>query len=66
MSLNGDIQGRNRFIADNEFRINGQGTGDSDSLPLTAGKFMGIPPHSVRRKSYLFEQPGDPVLEISR
>ena len=40
LSLHGDIQSRDCFIADDEFRIHCERTGKADSLALTAGEFM--------------------------
>ncbi len=42
LRLDGDIKCRNRLIADNEFRIKGKGTGNTDALTLAAGKLMRI------------------------
>ena len=36
LSLDGDIQGRNRFVADDEFGIERQRAGNADALPLAA------------------------------
>ena len=47
LGLNGHVQGRNRLVADNQLGIDGQGPGDADSLPLAAGKLIGIPGHIV-------------------
>src|ERR1700722_16099247 len=38
-----DIQRGNRFVGDDELRAQGQGAGDSDSLPLSAAEFMREP-----------------------
>jgi hypothetical protein len=40
--LNRNIQRGDGFITDNDLGIEGQGTGDSDALPLSAAEFMGI------------------------
>ena len=40
LSLNRNIQSRNRFITYNEIRIYCKGTGNSNSLALAAGEFM--------------------------
>ena len=42
LRLYGHIQGGNRLIADDQLRLEHQGTGNADSLPLSTGKFMCI------------------------
>jgi hypothetical protein len=41
LRLDGDVQRRNRFVADDEGGVRGQGAGDADALPLPAGKLVG-------------------------
>ena len=40
--LNGDIQGRCRFVSDKDFRFTSQGHSNHYALTLAAGKLMGI------------------------
>ena len=47
LGLNGDIQGRGRFIGDEQIRITGQGDGDHDPLFHAPGQLMGILPHTL-------------------
>jgi hypothetical protein len=42
LGLDGNIQGGNRLIADNQPRVQSQGTGDTDTLPLAAGKLVRV------------------------
>src|SRR5262249_19053247 len=42
LSLNGNIKGRHRLIANDEFRIERKGPRDSDSLALTPGEFVSV------------------------
>lgn len=42
LRLDGDVQGRGRLVADEDFRIGGQGDGDDDSLTHAAGEFERI------------------------
>lgn len=42
LGLDGDIEGADRLVADEEFGFDGQGTGDSDPLPLASGELVGI------------------------
>ena len=41
LSLDGNVQGTDGFIADNEFRFNGKGTGDTDPLALSPAELVG-------------------------
>ena len=42
LRLNRNVQSRNRFVADDEFRVDGKRPCDSDTLTLAAGKFVRI------------------------
>ena len=43
LRLNGHVQRGNRLVTDNQLRIYCQRPRNTNALPLTAGKFMGIP-----------------------
>ena len=51
LCLIGYIQGRYRLITDDEFRIHSQGSGNTDTLLLTAREFSGIPHRHIRCKA---------------
>lgn len=59
LRLCGHIQSGNSFITDNELRVECQGSGNADSLPLTARKFMGISVHILGIQTYIFHQACD-------
>jgi len=42
LRLDGDVEGRYRFIGDNKFRFGGDGAANGDALALAAGEFVGI------------------------
>ena len=42
LGLHRDVERRNRFVADDELRLDRQRPGDADALPLPAGKFVRI------------------------
>jgi hypothetical protein len=42
LSLDRNVEGGDRFIANNEFRIEGEGAGDADALTLTTAEFVGV------------------------
>ena len=41
LSLNGDVQGTDGFVADNEFGFDGEGAGDADPLALSSAELVG-------------------------
>ena len=41
LSLDRDIEGTDRFVADNEFRFDGERAGDADALALAAAELVG-------------------------
>ncbi len=47
LRADGDIQSRDRLIGNDELVLEDEGAGDADPLPLSAGEFVGIPPHGV-------------------
>jgi hypothetical protein len=42
LGLDGDVQGRGRFVGDEQFGSAGQGDGDHDALAHAAGEFERI------------------------
>ena len=64
LGLDGDVQSRDGLVADDEFRIQGQGAGDADPLALAAGEFMGVPPDVVRLEAHRFEQLADLFIPL--
>ena len=42
LCLDGHVQCGDRFVTDNELRVQGQGAGDADTLALAAGELMRI------------------------
>ncbi len=52
LSLDQDIQGRNRLIQNEELRIHSQGPGQRDPLALAAGELMGKAIQDIRRQSH--------------
>ena len=41
LGLDGDVEGGDGFVADDELGAQGQGAGDADALALAAGEFGG-------------------------
>jgi len=60
LGLNGDVERRNRFIANNEFRIKRKGSCDTNALALATREFVRITGGLFRRKTnggHEFEHP---------
>ena len=53
--LDGYVERRNGFIANDELRFNGEGAGDTDALTLTAGEFVWVTAKVIRWKFYAFK-----------
>ena len=56
LSLHAHIQGRSRFVTDQEIGFTGQGAGNRDALPLTAGELMGIARQVLSRQAHRTQQ----------
>ena len=41
LGLDRDIEGTDRFVADDKLRFDGEGAGNTDALALTSAKFVG-------------------------
>ena len=42
LGLDGDVEGRDGLVADDELRVEGEGAGDADALALAAGELVGV------------------------
>jgi len=51
LSLYRNVQGRDRFVGDDQLRFDRQGPGDADSLALAATELMGIAVHVLRSQA---------------
>ena len=60
LRLNRDIEGRDRFVADDELGFQCQCAGNRDPLPLTARELVRITAHMFRREAHLMQQFGNP------
>jgi len=59
LGLNGDIQGRDGFVADDEFGHGGQGAGNADALALPTGEFVRVAVHKFGVELHQFEEFGN-------
>ena len=62
LGLNRYVQGGNRLVADDKFRLHRQGPGDTDPLLLSPGKFVGIPVGVFAVQPHPFQKAPDPIL----
>ncbi len=60
LRLDRHVERRDRFIADDELRLQRQRAGNRDPLPLATGKLMRITAHMFRREADLMQQFRDP------
>jgi len=60
LRLHGDIQSTDRFIADDEPRLDREGPGDADPLALAPAEFMGKSAALTRIESHVDQQPANP------
>ena len=51
LCADGHVQCGDRFVSHNQFRLHNDGAGQSDTLALSAGKFMGIPCQMLRQQA---------------
>ena len=56
LRLHRHIEGRGRLVADQQFRLHGEGAGNGDALALPAGKFVRITSCRFVRQTNLFQQ----------
>lgn len=64
LGLNGDIEGADGFVANDEFGFNCEGTGDADTLTLATGEFMRVTDHVVGLEADFFEEFCDAIFAI--
>ncbi len=53
LSLDGDIQRRDRLVTDDHLGLEDERPGDADALALAAGELMGVTVHQVRQQTHL-------------
>ena len=64
LRLDRDVQGGNRFVADDQLRFHGQRAGDTDALPAAAVQLVGIAVDQPLRQADGFHQLQDPVFDL--
>ena len=66
LALDGDIQGGDGFVADDEIGGEGKGAGDADALALAAGEFVGISVGVGRIEADALQERGDQFAFVLR
>ena len=61
MRLNGDVEGRDSLVANNQFGLEGEGPGNGDALALAAGELVWIAARMIGVEPDLLQQIGDPI-----
>ncbi len=56
LCLHGDVEGGDTFVADDQFGLEDEGTGDADALALTARKFVRVAVVAVGLEAYLLHE----------
>jgi hypothetical protein len=64
LGLDGDVQGRDGLVADQELRLERQGPGDADPLPLPPGELVGVAAHGVGPHPHHPEKLLHPLLPL--
>ena len=57
-----DVERRDRFVGDDDLRLQRQRARNGDPLPLAAGEFVRIALRMIRRQTDVFEQPRDALF----
>ncbi|GHU03364.1 hypothetical protein AGMMS49960_17610 [Betaproteobacteria bacterium] len=60
MCPDGDIQGRDGLVADDEIWPQCQGTGNANALALSTGEFMWVAPRGLQMQTNPLQKPGYP------
>ncbi len=64
LCLNGNVQCRDRLVADDKLRVHSQCTGNADALTLTAGKLVRITVCVFAVQAHTLQQSNDLVMAI--
>jgi hypothetical protein len=64
LRLDADVEGGDRFVGDEQVRLERDGPGDPDPLPLTAGELVRVAPARGRGQPHGVEQAAHLVAEL--
>src|SRR5439155_15776773 len=65
LCLHRDVERRDRLVADDEARMQGQGAGDADALALAAGEFVRVAAERLGTQPHLERQLLDPFRQLA-
>ena len=65
LRLDGDVEGGDGFVADDEVGAGGEGAGDADALALAAAELVGEAAHGVAREADGVHELGDAVVDFA-
>ena len=65
LRLDGDVEGGDGFVGDDDLRPEGEGAGDGDALALAAGEFMRVFLHEARREADGTHEIGDACGDLA-
>ena len=64
LGLDGDVQGRDRLVADDELGVEGEGAGDADPLAPAAVQFVGVGVGVAPGQAHQVHEVGGPVVGL--
>ena len=65
LSLDRDVEGRHRFVGDDQLGAHGEGAGDADALTLAPGELMRVAPEVLGGEAHRLEQLYDALLALA-
>ncbi|CRX24549.1 hypothetical protein PAERUG_P54_1_London_24_VIM_2_04_13_04031 [Pseudomonas aeruginosa] len=66
LRLHRDVQRRDRFVGDDQLRVERQRAGDAEALALAAGELVRVTGHGVGGQADVLEQRGDPLAAFGQ
>ena len=66
LRLDGDVEGGDGFVGDDDLGVEGEGAGDGDALTLSAGELVRVFLHVARGQAHLAHELGDAGGDLGR
>jgi hypothetical protein len=66
LGLHGNVECRHRFVADDEFRFHGKGSGDPDPLSLSTAELVRITPEMFGPQAHELQEFGGAAFSVRR
>lgn len=64
LRLDGDVEGGDRFVADHELGVEGDGPGDAYALALASGELVGVAAHGGGVEAHALQEGGHALLAL--